>query len=156
MKFPLKAAAPGLLCVALAVPGFSQNTHRATRSTNSAQIAHGEYLVKGIAGCGDCHTPMNNRGEPIAGQWLKGSPLSFKPAVPFPAWAPVAPGNRRAAGYGSSGCCPAADHGACARWETAAAADAAISDEPERCRSGCGVLEVAEVADCTGLKAPFS
>lgn len=90
MGFPLKAAAPGVLCMALALPGFSQSTHRGAPA-KSSQIAHGEYLVKGIAGCGDCHTPMNNRGEPIAGQWLKGSPLSFKPAVPFPAWAPVAP-----------------------------------------------------------------
>ena len=37
--------------------------------------------------CGDCHTPRDQKGEPIKEQWLKGAILDFKPAVPFPVWA---------------------------------------------------------------------
>jgi len=37
--------------------------------------------------CGDCHTPMNERGEPLKEQWLKGTTLIFKPTVPVPNWA---------------------------------------------------------------------
>jgi mono/diheme cytochrome c family protein len=51
------------------------------------QIARGEYLVKGLAGCGDCHTPMNEKGEPVMDQWLHGSKLFFAPTVPIPNWA---------------------------------------------------------------------
>jgi hypothetical protein len=48
----------GLLCVPLAF------TSSATPgSSNKEQISHGEYLVKGVAGCPDCHTPMNEKGE---------------------------------------------------------------------------------------------
>lgn len=57
----------------------------------SGLIARGEYLVKGIGLCSDCHAPRNERGEFIKAQWLMGSPLPFAPTVPMPAWAPVAP-----------------------------------------------------------------
>lgn len=51
------------------------------------QIAHGEYLVKAIGQCGDCHTPMNGKGEFIPGKWLQGKRLEFAPIVPMPVWA---------------------------------------------------------------------
>jgi mono/diheme cytochrome c family protein len=35
-------------------------------------VAHGQYLVQHVAGCGDCHTPMDNTGQPIAGLTLAG------------------------------------------------------------------------------------
>lgn len=41
--------------------------------------------------CGDCHTPHNEKGEPIREKWLKGSPLPFKPTVPMPVWADKSP-----------------------------------------------------------------
>lgn len=53
---------------------------------NAQQIARGEYLVKGVAGCGDCHTPMNEKGEPVMDQWLRGTRLFFGPLVPIPNW----------------------------------------------------------------------
>jgi hypothetical protein len=53
----------------------------------SAQIAHGEYLVKGVAGCADCHSPMNEKGEFIQDKWLQGTKLFFAPIVPMPVWA---------------------------------------------------------------------
>ena len=75
----------------MALPGFAQTAKPAIHNADKAQIAHGEYLVKGVAGCGDCHTPMNNRGEPVAAQWLQGSKLSFAPLAPVPGWADTSP-----------------------------------------------------------------
>lgn len=91
MRFVFGSIAAGLLSLAIALPGSAQVATHAVQTANKAQIAHGEYLVKGLAGCGDCHTPMNDRGEPMPGQWLKGSKLSFGPLVPFPGWAAASP-----------------------------------------------------------------
>lgn len=57
----------------------------------TAQIVRGEYLVKAIAGCPDCHTPMNDKGEYVQSQWLQGTKLFFGPLVKFPAWADTSP-----------------------------------------------------------------
>ena len=55
-----------------------------------ADIARGKYLVEQVMLCGDCHTPHDEKGEPIADQTLRGAPLAFKPTVPMP-WADKAP-----------------------------------------------------------------
>jgi mono/diheme cytochrome c family protein len=60
-------------------------------SSKQQQIAHGEYLVKAIGQCGDCHTPMNEKGEFIEGKWLQGKKLEFAPTVPMPVWADTSP-----------------------------------------------------------------
>ena len=39
----------------------------------------GKYLVEGVAGCGDCHRPMDEKGAPITGKKLQGAPIFFKP-----------------------------------------------------------------------------
>lgn len=56
-------------------------------SHSAALIARGKYLVEGVAMCGDCHTPRNEKGEPIKEQLMKGTVLDFKPTVPMPVWA---------------------------------------------------------------------
>lgn len=91
MKFVTEAMVAALLCAVLSLPGFSQAAKPAVQNGHDAQIAHGEYLVKDVAGCGDCHTPMNAKGQPIPGQWLQGTKLSFQPLVPFPGWADASP-----------------------------------------------------------------
>ena len=60
---------------------------KAKPRADSVLLARGKYLVEGVGMCGDCHTPRNERGEPIKEQWLKGAVLDFKPAVPIPVWA---------------------------------------------------------------------
>ncbi len=56
-----------------------------------AKIERGKYLVERVGMCGDCHTPHNEKGEPIREKWLQGSPLPFKPVVPIPVWADKTP-----------------------------------------------------------------
>lgn len=55
-----------------------------------ALVAQGDYLVNGVAGCNDCHTPMGPTG-PIKGRELTGAQLGFAPTQPVPGWAPIAP-----------------------------------------------------------------
>jgi len=54
-------------------------------------IAHGKYLVKHVAMCGDCHSPHNERGEEIAGRELQGTTLEFRPMHPVPGWFSASP-----------------------------------------------------------------
>ena len=62
----------------------------AAQSSHNSQIARGRYLVQRVAMCGDCHTPRDEKGNPLPGKELAGSPLGFKPLAPMP-WASVAP-----------------------------------------------------------------
>jgi mono/diheme cytochrome c family protein len=63
----------------------------ASPASEKSKVERGRYLVQGVAGCGDCHTPTNEKGEPLTGKDLKGAPLMFKPTVPVPNWADKAP-----------------------------------------------------------------
>ncbi len=60
-------------------------------SKSQAQIARGEYLVKAIGQCGDCHTPFTMTGGFVMDKWLQGKKLEFGPLVPIPIWADYAP-----------------------------------------------------------------
>lgn len=79
------------LSLAIVVPGFAKPNKSGSGSSLEAQIAHGKYLVTSVAGCADCHTPMNAKGEPIQSEWLKGAKLGFAPIHPMPEWAGTAP-----------------------------------------------------------------
>jgi mono/diheme cytochrome c family protein len=82
----MKKLAVALTIVGLvAIAAFHQNASASDK--NAKQIARGEYLVKGLAGCGDCHTPMNEKGEAVMDEWLHGTKLFFGPLVPIPNWA---------------------------------------------------------------------
>lgn len=52
-------------------------------------VARGEYLVTGIGGRNDCHTPMTPEGPDMT-QSLQGGELIFGPLIDMP-WAPYAP-----------------------------------------------------------------
>jgi mono/diheme cytochrome c family protein len=58
---------------------------------NAPDVARGEYIVKSMGVCSDCHTPMDEKGQPVMAQWLRGSTLGFKPMVDTPVWADTAP-----------------------------------------------------------------
>jgi len=76
------------VCVAFIVAGLWLPSGSQTRS--NGQVERGKYLVVEVARCGDCHTPMNEKGEPVQAEWLKGSVLGFKPTSPMP-WATQSP-----------------------------------------------------------------
>jgi len=63
----------------------------AEAQANATKIARGKYLVNSVARCGDCHSPLNEKGEPVPGKELKGATLTFKPIAPIPVWADKAP-----------------------------------------------------------------
>jgi mono/diheme cytochrome c family protein len=51
------------------------------------KVARGKYLVDQVGMCGDCHTPRDDQGRPIAAKYLQGAPIDFKPTAPVPVWA---------------------------------------------------------------------
>jgi mono/diheme cytochrome c family protein len=59
----------------------------APKASSEKQVALGKYLVERIGACSDCHTPMNEKGEPLMAKHLQGAQLFFKPLVPVPNWA---------------------------------------------------------------------
>lgn len=52
-------------------------------------VARGQYLVTGLVGCNDCHTPMTPNGPDMT-RALQGASLGFAPTVEMP-WGAVAP-----------------------------------------------------------------
>ena len=62
------------LAVASCLPGRLKETPHAADAgpADPAVIARGEYLVVGVAGCGDCHTPRDASGKPDMSRWLAG------------------------------------------------------------------------------------
>jgi mono/diheme cytochrome c family protein len=59
-------------------------------SAGAQSVAHGKYLVERVSGCNDCHTPRDEKGQPIMSQSLQGATLGTQPIHPMP-WAAVAP-----------------------------------------------------------------
>jgi len=60
-------------------------------STNRSTVQHGRYLVENLGGCGDCHSPTLQNGEPDKTHWLKGAMLVFQPIQPIPHWKAASP-----------------------------------------------------------------
>ncbi|HKT46054.1 MAG TPA: c-type cytochrome [Candidatus Acidoferrales bacterium] len=85
-------------CVAIgvAVASAAMFSGARARSTSGAavekaKVEHGRYLVVQVGLCGDCHTPVNEKGEPIEAQSLQGASVGFKPLAPVPNWAEYTP-----------------------------------------------------------------
>ena len=81
---------PSLLAIALTASAMAQ-TKPMTKPSDGAQLARGKYLVESTGMCADCHTPFNEKGEPIRERHLGGAPLMFQPTVPVPGWVAAAP-----------------------------------------------------------------
>ena len=76
-------------CLGVASSSFAAPDGGASKA--QAQIKRGEYLVKGIGQCADCHTPFTPTGAFVMDKWLQGKKLEFGPLFPIPIWAPVSP-----------------------------------------------------------------
>lgn len=63
-------------------------------------VTRGKYLVNHVAMCVECHTPRNQKGELLSGDYLRGAPIPVNPP-PYPntKWAIIAPGIVGLAGY---------------------------------------------------------
>lgn len=68
----------------------AQETKR-SEGVNAKLIARGKYIVEGLAGCGYCHTPRGENGEPDRTKWLAGAPVFYQPARRVPGWPTTAP-----------------------------------------------------------------
>jgi mono/diheme cytochrome c family protein len=87
MRGMLAAVAVGALFLVPVLAGQKPRPKTASATT----LARGKYLVENVGLCGDCHTPRNEKGEPVKEQWLQGATLDFKPTVPMPVWADKTP-----------------------------------------------------------------
>ena len=78
-----------LLALPVASVAFATACSTSQAGQRVADRERGRYLVERVGLCADCHTPRNERGEPVLAQWLMGAPLPFAPTVPMP-FAPIA------------------------------------------------------------------
>jgi mono/diheme cytochrome c family protein len=56
-----------------------------------SQVERGRYIVENVAMCELCHTPRDEKGEPIKSKWLKGGPTQLRASYPSARWAVVEP-----------------------------------------------------------------
>ena len=82
-----------LLTVIILAPGFSYTQERGPSpgGESSADVARGKYLVENVAMCGQCHTPRDENGVLIRGQWLQGAAVPWMPAQRRANWPLLAP-----------------------------------------------------------------
>jgi mono/diheme cytochrome c family protein len=83
----MKLAACAVAIVVLSILAMKAALSSPASPEQSAKLARGRYLVEGVGMCGDCHTPRNEKGEPIPGKTLQGAVLAFQPIAPMPVWA---------------------------------------------------------------------
>ncbi len=77
--------------VALLLAGPSRHGATALAASNEGQIAHGRYIVEGVAMCGMCHTPRNDSGDIETNRELDGASVWLMPAHPVADWPLKAP-----------------------------------------------------------------
>lgn len=75
----LAAMALGIVVLGTAIVGFTPTE----KAKPSKAVARGKYLVT-VMGCGDCHSPYNDKGQPIKGREFSGHPAG----APLPTWDP--------------------------------------------------------------------
>ena len=83
----------GVLAVATALAACAQQPAVQHAPTQAELVARGQYLVTGIGGCNDCHTPMTPQGPDMAHS-LQGSTLAIRLTPQFEGhipWAEAAP-----------------------------------------------------------------
>jgi mono/diheme cytochrome c family protein len=83
-------AAMGLSAVAaVVVVAGGQKPEKA--GTTAERQARGEYLVKQVAMCVQCHSPRNDRGDLDGERIFQGAPIPVKSPWTRQEWAPQAP-----------------------------------------------------------------
>jgi mono/diheme cytochrome c family protein len=77
---------------------FAEAGAARTALVDPAVLERGEYLVRSVAGCGECHTPRDAQGNLDMSRWLAGVPYRFD----------VAPGDDTVGGISAPNLTPAA------------------------------------------------
>ena len=72
------------IIICIAICGFAQSL---VAQESETLLERGTYLVEGIAGCGNCHTPKNAAGIPMTDMRLAGAFVIEEPGA-FNAYAP--------------------------------------------------------------------
>jgi len=83
--------AVGSLFAVFCAATFSSARPQSKPAAEKNKIERGRYLVRQVGLCGDCHTPFNEKGQPIEEKALQGARIMFKPTVPMPKWGEYAP-----------------------------------------------------------------
>jgi mono/diheme cytochrome c family protein len=81
-SFSARRALNGLFALALLSPAAA--FAKPPADSQSALIAHGNYIVHRVGMCIDCHTPKDAHGMPIAIEDLLGA--DSEPDNPIPGW----------------------------------------------------------------------
>ena len=78
----------------LALPALAGSQRPTPASPEQVAALRGKYLVERVALCGDCHTPHDAQGRPIARKALQGAPVEIHPvrAIRFADRAPAIAG----------------------------------------------------------------
>ncbi len=87
---------PWIAAFAIIVIGGSQflpaqDAKKAVATGDTALVARGQYIVEGVAVCGNCHTPRKPNGELDRSRWLAGASVPYLPAQATSDWPTVAP-----------------------------------------------------------------
>lgn len=77
------------IIAALAVAAGGQKPEKT--SPEAQRVARGEYLVKQVAMCVQCHSPRNERGDLDEQRLFQGAPIPVKSPWTRQEWAPQAP-----------------------------------------------------------------
>ncbi len=83
----------GVLFATAALAACAQQPAAQHEATQAELVARGQYIVTGIGGCNDCHTPMTPQGPDMAHS-LQGSTLAIRLTAQFEGhipWAEAAP-----------------------------------------------------------------
>jgi mono/diheme cytochrome c family protein len=89
MKRWMAAALGALVVAGLAVLAGGQRPDPG--GPEAARAARGEYLVKQVAMCVQCHSPRDDRGELDYERLFQGAPIPVKSPWTRQEWAPQAP-----------------------------------------------------------------
>jgi mono/diheme cytochrome c family protein len=69
----------------------AQDAKKAVATGDTALVARGQYIVEGVAVCGNCHTPRKPNGDLDRSRWLAGASVPYLPAQAASDWPTVAP-----------------------------------------------------------------
>ncbi|HVZ20775.1 MAG TPA: cytochrome c [Vicinamibacterales bacterium] len=67
------------------------SAQQTTGSASAREVTRGEYLVRDVAMCWQCHTPRHEDGSTDESRWLLGGPVVIEPMRAVENWADVAP-----------------------------------------------------------------